>query len=135
MSDNIRQHLMFFTPYIIIIVLIAAGIFGYSKYNNTKNELAAAKSSQTTKQTIATVDAKTEAVVKKNDTIIPKIDANIAKINNSIQLLSNKVDNLQKNKPTKEESNAIFKNESSSEISRFFNSNGFYTVVKSCNSK
>ena len=58
-------------------------------------------------------------IVKKNEEKYGKIDSNISKINNSIKDINDKIAKEEKNKPKKEQSYAIFKNQSSSCCLRF----------------
>lgn len=119
---------------IAVVVLLCLCIFFYYMWNESKKAHDAYVSTHSVADTVGKINKPVDEVKQREAELYPKIDANIASINKDIKSLNASMKRLEKNQPTKEQSNELFKNKDLTEISDFFAANGFPNTATSCES-
>lgn len=132
---NIKEIVIKYWKELIIlflfIVLIVFMILNKEKQDKIDNM----QSQHQTQQTIDSINGNMPTVTDHETNVYPKIDAQLRELNKNIKYLSETVKRLEANRPTKEDSYAIFQNQSTSQISRFFNDRGFNNTIYNLPSK
>lgn len=116
---------------VIIMILIAFIMFVFWLYNEKQQELQNEIAKRTADEITRRIEAGNIVVNKHEKEDYPKIDKQIKQINKDVKSINYMVQQLEKNKPTKDKSYEIFKNQSASQINKFFTNNGYANTIVS----
>lgn len=114
---------------IISLALLILCIFFYQRWDTKSRELELQIKGQQTEKIIQDINKTLGEITQRENELYPKIDANIKTINNNIKKINDNVSILEKNRPTKEESNEKFKNKTVKELSDYFTNNGYPNTI------
>lgn len=114
---------------VLIVLLIAVSIFTYWRNDQNKKKLAEEIARRNFILTEGTINSGTADVDKREAELYPKIDAKINELNKNVKVLDESIKRLQKNKPTKEQSYELFKNQSTSQLSKYFSGRGYTNSI------
>lgn len=133
-EEIVKEAKVYWKELVIVVLFVTMLIFFY-QWDKTKKEWQADIASRKAGEIAGKINAPVGEVTNRETNIYPQIDKSIAELNKSIKTLKDHVAKEEKNKPTREQSYAIFNTQSASQISSYFNSIGIPTTVKSCPSK
>ena len=124
-NQEIKTDLIKIWRELLIILLFVIVLFVWWRLQVKTNDLQTELNNRKTEQTTVGINEGTKPVDDRESNVYPKIDGQITTINNNIKKLSDSVKKLEKQKVTKEQSYEIFKDKNASQISDYFNVNGY----------
>lgn len=129
MNEETKTNLFKFWKEIVIVLLII--VFIVTHWIQHKKQLKLQEEINRRDAALVTgeINAGIKPVNDRETTVYPKIDADVAALNKIIKESRAKTIKLENSKPTKEQSYETFKNQSSSQISKFFRDNGYPNAV------